>query len=115
MSKLNCPNCGAVISAETNKCPYCNTSYFDISSLDINNDEPFYLKIKYNNMIFTQLVRVVPTCNITFSEDYTYATGSKGQTILAVPTSRTMNLDLSFQAIPDYKGNLFKFNVQDTN
>ena len=27
----NCPNCGAPLEAEVNKCPYCGTSYFDFS------------------------------------------------------------------------------------
>ena len=33
MNKLNCPNCGAPISADNNKCPYYNTSYFDLKNI----------------------------------------------------------------------------------
>lgn len=29
MNKLNCPNCGAPISADNNKCP----SYFDLKNI----------------------------------------------------------------------------------
>lgn len=37
----NCPNCGAPYDIQLNKCPYCGTSYFDLSALDLTNREPF--------------------------------------------------------------------------
>ena len=42
----NCPNCGAVYEPEKNKCPYCGTSYFDMTAINIPAREPFYLKVK---------------------------------------------------------------------
>ena len=45
--KLNCPNCGAPITAE--KCPYCGTLFYDFSTIDVG--QPTYLKIKYNGEI----------------------------------------------------------------
>ncbi len=38
----NCPNCGAVYETDKNKCPYCGTSYFDMSFVDFTNGIPFY-------------------------------------------------------------------------
>lgn len=61
MKKLNCPNCGAPIDPDTNKCQYCGTSYFDLSSIDIYDSKPFYLKIKMGNNILTQLVKPDPS------------------------------------------------------
>lgn len=43
MEGRNCPNCGAPISPEKNKCEYCGTSYFDLSCIPLN--EPFFLRI----------------------------------------------------------------------
>lgn len=57
MEKLNCLNCGAPIEPFNHRCKYCGTSYFDLTSMDINGDKPFYLKIKIDNKIITQLVR----------------------------------------------------------
>lgn len=57
----NCPNCGAVISPKLNSCPYCGTSYFDLSAIDLNY-RPFYLKIRYGDTIQTQ------KCIITSAE-----------------------------------------------
>lgn len=58
MENLNCLNCGAPIEPFNHRCKYCGTSYFDLTSMDINEDKPFYLKIKIDNKIITQLVRV---------------------------------------------------------
>ncbi len=60
MRQRNCPNCGAPYKTELNTCPYCGTSYFDMSAIDINEGRPFYLKLKMGNMIFTSKVVVVP-------------------------------------------------------
>lgn len=46
----NCENCGAPIDMETEKCPYCGTSYFDFSNIEI--DSPVILKLKYQGQLF---------------------------------------------------------------
>lgn len=57
----NCPNCGAVYEVEKNKCPYCGTSYFDMSAIDFTTNEPIYLKIRITlngrEVFLTQKVR----------------------------------------------------------
>ena len=71
MSK-NCPNCGAVIELEHNKCPYCNTLYFDLSQIDFDNKTPIFLKIHYQGMDFIQ--KVIPqSCDIKIDSDFAYA------------------------------------------
>lgn len=46
----NCENCGAPIGIENDKCPYCGTSYFDFSNIEI--DAPVILKLKYQGQLF---------------------------------------------------------------
>ena len=101
MSKLNCPNCGAPISAVDNKCPYCNTSYFDLSSIDINNNEPFYLKIRMGKMILTQLVRVLPDMSINLESNSCSICNSLGDKLYEFATSNSMFTNLNFEAIVD--------------
>jgi len=101
MNKLNCPNCGAPISADNNKCPYCNTSYFDLSSIDINNNEPFYLKIRMGKMTLTQLVRVLPDMSINLESNTCSIYNSLGDKLYEVTTSNSMFTDLKFEAIID--------------
>ena len=50
----NCPNCGAVIDVEHNKCAYCGTSYFDLGCIPLN--EPFYLKMNLGTADKPQIV-----------------------------------------------------------
>lgn len=101
MSKLNCPNCGAPISAVNNKCPYCNTSYFDLSSIDINNNEPFYLKIRMGKMTLTQLVRVLPDMSINLESNSCLCCDSLGNKLYEFTTSKNMFTNLNFEAIAD--------------
>lgn len=48
MRRRNCPNCGAPYDIDKNKCPYCGASYYDMSAVDFESGEPFYLKIRTN-------------------------------------------------------------------
>lgn len=54
----NCPNCGAPIDPNADKCSYCDTSYFDISCIPIG--EPFCLRLnvgtRKNPKIITEMV-----------------------------------------------------------
>ena len=101
MSKLNCPNCGAPISTVDNKCPYCNTSYFDLSSIDINNNEPFYLKIRMGKMTLTQLVKVLPDMSINLESNSCSICNSSGDKLYEFTTSNNMFINLNFEAIID--------------
>ena len=101
MNKLNCPNCGASISAVDNKCPYCNTSYFDLSSIDINNNEPFYLKIRMGKMTLTQLVRVLPDMSINLESNSCSICSPSDNKLYEFTTSNNMFINLNFEAIVD--------------
>ena len=107
MKTLNCPNCGAPISSEENKCPFCGTSYFDLSAIDINNSKPFYLKIRMGNIILTQLVKVLPDMNIEMSTNEDYTIEHNGIVLSKAITSRNINTNLTFQAIEDPKRHSF--------
>ena len=100
---LNCPNCGAPIDPQNNKCSYCKTSYFDLSYLDINNNEPFYLKIKKGKYMITQLVRFIPdSLEITMTSGTTYAYGGKGLCKKIVyKTDSNVETNFTVQAVQD--------------
>ena len=112
----NCPNCGAPYDIQLNKCPYCGTSYFDLSALDLTNREPFYLKIRMNinghDCYITQLVR--PNCEteIVFEQNETYAYGGLGGTkLISFQKEPTLKTNLSFEAISDKNKNLMTVEV----
>ena len=65
---------------DLNQCPYCGTSYFDMSAIDFTNGEPFYLKFKVNmggyECYVTQLVRPRVE-SMEFSSDSVVCTAAK--------------------------------------
>ena len=104
--KLNCPNCGAPIDKETNKCPYCNTSYFDFSNVDIDNEEPFYLRIKKGDIY--SLFSKSKNTNITFTEELVTFYGYGDKKLGNVTTSSSVEIDIEFQSVLDKNETLFQ-------
>lgn len=83
MQGRNCPNCGAPLDKDVCKCPYCNTSYFDISSINLDAGEPFYLKVRTHwgskPVIVSALVRAVPSMSITMEAETVHYGGESWQ------------------------------------
>lgn len=97
--KTNCPNCGAVIDYEQHKCPYCGTSYFDMSCIDLESGEPIYLKIKtklgdYTAHI-TQLV-IPKEVDVKYTEDF-HTAYNRGTPIMTTK-AKTISTNIVFEA-----------------
>ena len=109
MRNRNCPNCAAPYDINFNKCPYCGTSYYDLSALDLTAREPFYLKIKTEMngqpCYITQLVRPNADMSIDFSTETVDVCGLGGSIISSVVRSHTMTTNISFEAVtsPSHK------------
>ena len=115
----NCPNCGAVYEPEKNKCPYCGTSYFDMTAINIPAREPFYLKVKAEMggtpIYITQKVIADinhGASNIIFTQEETHAQRA-GSTEYISSASCQCTTNLSFIAIPDEKGNLLTIELAE--
>ena len=111
MKGRNCPNCGAVYEIDKNKCPYCGTSYYDMSAIDFTNGEPFYLKIRTNlngqSAYITQLVKPnLETIEIT-SETVDCYGGLPSTKLFSYESNRGITTNISFRGITDKNGNLF--------
>ena len=117
-NNLNCPNCGHPILPEESKCPYCDTSYFDMSAIDLSEEKPFYLKFRTKdsngkNIIITQFVKPRLT-EMTLSADSVECLGSKGNPILSRNiTSQTLSTNLELVAIPDKNNSLMTVIVEE--
>ena len=112
MQKRNCPNCAALYDVLLSKCPYCGTSCFDLSAIDLSNGEPFYLKlkVKIGNMDFivTQLVK--PNYNVSTDCEYDCNRDSK---LISFKNSQTLKTNLNFEAIPDKKNNYMTLEIAE--
>ena len=96
MKNRNCPNCGGEIEYDKSKCPYCGTSYFDISCFTVD-DEPFFLKIKVGDKTYTAKV-FMKNATITHPNDNVYTAWGNGY--MAFPSYSIVDLDLSLTSVP---------------
>ena len=44
--RTNCVNCGAAIDIDEQKCPFCGTSYFDLTDIDFTASDPVAVRMK---------------------------------------------------------------------
>ena len=95
----NCPNCGAPYEIERNRCPYCGTAYFDLSTIDLDNHEPFFLQMRQNGMLITQLVSPT-TASYDIHREEAFAYGWNGRRLTSVTTAISATTLLELAAIP---------------
>ena len=103
MANRNCPNCAAPYDAALNKCPYCGTSYFDMSCIDINSSEPFYLKVRSGDMTFMSKVVVKQDVSITISKDVADVTNEYGDIVGRTVEGQSVDIDIGFKSVVDGK------------
>ena len=101
MNNKNCPNCGAPYDLDLNKCAYCDTSYFDLSCIPLN--EPFYLKLNLGTKEKPQtIMQKVYTTGATISNkpEYQSIVGFSGETRICQMNTPT-EYELSFVSLYD--------------
>ena len=108
MTQRNCPNCGAPYDVELNKCPYCGTSYFDMSAIDMETHEPFFLKIRTQvggapAYITAKVVPSLVTIEANADEEVAYGCG--GAKMWSFIKDRNIDFGLKLRAVED-KGTL---------
>lgn len=103
----NCPNCGAPYDISSDTCPYCKTSYFDMTAIDITSHEPFYLKLKVGSMIFTSKVYANPEMSIEVVQDDCQCVNSMGNIVQTTIVDRHCDITMTLRSVPDDRGNLF--------
>ena len=104
MKEKNCPNCGAPYNPLLNACPYCGTSYFDLTSLDLINKQPVFLKLKtlFDNkpVELTLLVRPeLSSIEINTDTEYVY-TGLGNSKLVKSQTNQSVVPVLTFTGLP---------------
>lgn len=97
----NCPNCGAPYDPSLSTCPYCKTSYFDMSAIDLNDRRPMWLKLRMGDAIFTSKVVVGPNISVSLKEDVYETHGRNGMVLNRVVASRTADVDMTFHSVAD--------------
>ena len=52
MSMKNCPNCGSAKDVNRVVCPFCGTSYFDLTDIDLESRHPCIVRFRMGNDTF---------------------------------------------------------------
>ena len=65
MSMTNCVNCGSAKDVDARVCPFCGTSYFDLTDIDMDGRHPCIVRFKHGDNVFQ--MKAFPTITeITF-------------------------------------------------
>lgn len=94
LNNKNCINCGAPIDAETIKCPYCGTSYFDFTDIDVMS--PVILRIKDKDRV----VLLKAMCSsMSFTVEPEYITCDLGPMSRRILTNTHKTIELTFEGV----------------
>lgn len=66
MSMTNCVNCGSAKETTSAVCPFCGTSYFDLTDIDLDQQHPCIVRFKFKDNIF-QMKAFVGLAEFTLS------------------------------------------------
>ena len=99
--RTNCVNCGAAIDIDSDKCPFCGTSYFDLTAIDFASKNPVALRLRLplgkDKIVFSMLaIPELGSINQTANTVDIYSGRAKLATMVS---SYDTNVDLSFHAI----------------
>ena len=99
MSDTNCPNCGAPIDLEFDKCPYCGTTWLNLANIDIENRRPMYFKLRYKDIVFIAK-SYCTSCEIEQRPEIIYVPSElDGVYPLSVVARNKMTVNLSFEGV----------------
>ena len=112
MSKTNCINCGAAKDTSEIKCPFCGTTYLDLTAIDFSSDDPvvcqFVMPNHYHVMkrdgtegrvIMSMLAKPSLEAVITTEELVDVYGGACNARLASFPTSRNVDVSVSFKVV----------------
>lgn len=77
MSMTNCVNCGSAKEESASVCPFCGTSYFDFTDIDLSSRKSCVIRFKQDNMVF-QMKAYVTDAEFKFFQDQIDIIGPDG-------------------------------------
>lgn len=102
MSKTNCINCGAAKDIDDIKCPFCGTTYLDMTAIDFTSDDPvvcqFVMPYCKGRTTVSMLAR--PRLdNFEMQTETMDIVGPGGTPLAYVRTDTNINLGVSFRPV----------------
>ena len=111
MSKTNCINCGAAKDTDEIKCPFCGTTYLDLTAIDFSSDAPvvcnFVLPYEKDKIILSMIAQPhLEEISQTINKVNVYG-GFCGNKLCEITSSIDMNVGISFKPIAKPNGVLY--------
>ena len=108
MSKTNCINCGAAKDTSEIKCPFCGTTYLDLTAIDFASGDPVVCQfVLPNNVrignsdgrVIMSMLAVPQLDEISQTANTIDITGCDGRRISSLTTGYDINVGVSFRPI----------------
>lgn len=120
MSKTNCINCGAAKDTSEIKCPFCGTTYLDLTSIDFSSYDPVIcqfvlpsnIKMEGTNSKVVMSMKAIPRLEEIAQDVETtniYAGWGEGYSFT---TSRSLSVGISFKPVPNKDNTLLTFRAE---
>ena len=103
MSKTNCVNCGAAKDTSEIKCPFCGTTYLDLTAIDFTSRDPvvcqFVMPHSKGKVIMSMLARPEMRKFETEVESTTMYGGLGYKPLACAVNQVNTNIDIAFHVI----------------
>jgi len=117
MSKTNCINCGAAKDTNEIKCPFCGTTYLDLTAIDFSSDDPVVcqfvlpdnIRIGNSNAKAVMSMLAKPCLeDMSMEKNTTTIYGGWGNPVATFTTDCNLNIGVSFKPIEQKDKSLFR-------
>lgn len=117
--RTNCVNCGAAIDIDEQKCPFCGTSYFDLTDIDFTSHSPVALRMKIpylNGGAMVTMLAMPKLRDFNVNTEYVSLYGGFSHAPIACfPSQTSVSVGVSFEAVARQgKQELFQMEVKDS-
>ena len=116
MSKTNCINCGAAKDTDEIRCPFCGTTYLDLTAIDFASGKPVvcqfvmpkYLQYANSKERVVMSMLAVPILDeISMTNDAIEYTSLHDSMRRYFPAQMNINVGISFKPITQSNGHIF--------
>lgn len=125
MSKTNCINCGAAKDTDEIKCPFCGTTYLDLTAIDFSTGDPVvcqfvlpkqfrYGRPEGKDRVIMSMLALPRLDEISMTNDsYLEVTSLHDSFRRYVPTAPNINVGISFHPVMRKDGTMFDIRQEE--
>lgn len=120
MSKTNCINCGAAKDTSEIKCPFCGTTYLDLTSIDFSSHDPVIcqfvlpskIKMEGTDSKVVMSMKAIPILEEISQDVETTNIYGGWDEIYSFTTSSSLSVGISFKPVLDKDNTLLTLRAE---